>query len=263
MCYWKARKRQRERTREREREIEKESVSCRSRGSKQRQKCDEDLLHLMDSLGWLECSTGTGTLKVRQNCEWANESCWCGFMCVSACVKTGRQRACGILFWLHTCCMYCVYCGKPTRMLIKQKLRQDEAVKCALVWLSIHWMRRLVHVFLKWEGKSGCSDTRISKDWRGTDGETVSVIEMEGCRADDDMKKRCGWRRGAESTACFTCRSGNAALDSTRLHPSVVANSHLCVRHYLQQSSPQAGQHTVQQLYSLFAVHVIFILAAH
>lgn len=39
------------------------------------------------------------------------------------------------------------------------------------------------------------------------------------------MNKRCGWRRGGASIACFTCRSGNAALDSTRLHPSVVANS--------------------------------------
>lgn len=35
------------------------------------------------------------------------------------------------------------------------------------------------------------------------------------------MRKRGGWRRGGVSAACFTCRSGNAALHSARLHPSV------------------------------------------
>lgn len=35
------------------------------------------------------------------------------------------------------------------------------------------------------------------------------------------MRKRQRWRRGGASAACFTCRSGNAALHSVRLSPSV------------------------------------------
>lgn len=185
----------------------------------------------MDSLGWLECWTGTGALKVRQDCEWENESCLRGFMCVSVCV-TDRQRGCGTLFRLHTCCMYCVDCGKTVRMLIRQTLRQDEAVQCALVWLSIRWRRRLVHVFLKWERKRGCSDTRISNDWRGTEGKRVSEIEMEGIQRMTTWKSDMGG--GGVLREQPALHAGQVVQHSTPrgyIFPMwpTLANAHLCV----------------------------------
>lgn len=86
---------------------------------------------------------------------------------------------------------------------------------------------------------------KSKRDWDG------------GHPEDDDMKKRYGWRRGAESTACFTCRSGNAALDTTRLYLSVVANSSkrtpvctlcvyaiICSNHSLKQVNSQCTSYT-------------------
>lgn len=67
-------------------------------------------------------------------------------------------------------------------VFIVVKLSREEAVKCALVSVSIHWMCRLAHVLLKGERERGCSDTQISKDWRGTEGERVRVIEVEGVK---------------------------------------------------------------------------------
>lgn len=57
------------------------------------------------------------------------------------------------------------------------------------------------------------------------------------------MTKRRGWRSGGVSAACFTCRSGNAALHSAMLRPSVGAlwptpvsahtHTRLCVNVYI------------------------------
>lgn len=88
--------------------------------------------------------------------------------------------------------------------------------------------------------------------------ERVRMIEMGGgCREDDDMRERetRGWRRGGVSAACFTCRSGNAALRSVRLRPSVgalrptpvSAHKRLCVSVYMGVFTQQSGMHLAPQ----------------
>lgn len=86
-------------------------------------------------------------------------------------------------------------------------------------------MQTSVGVFFK-QREKGCDG---ELDQRRIEEERVRMVEMggQGCREDDDMRKRRGWRRGGVSAACFTCWSGNAALhcEATSFCRSSVANS--------------------------------------
>lgn len=165
---------------------------------------------------------------------WVAEWKLCAWVHVRECV-CDRERVWDTVLTPHLLYV-CVLTVAELCVLIKRKLRRDEALQCALVWLSIRWRRRLVHVFLKW----GCSDTRISNDWRGTEGKRVSVIEMEGFERMTTWKSDMGG--GGVLRVQPALHAGQVMQHSTPrgyiflLWPTLT-NAHLCVHCVCTSSS--------------------------
>lgn len=108
------------------------------------------------------------------------------------------------------------------------------------------WTSARVSEARRWERAAATPGCKTVQGKRGRDGGGWR-------RGDDDMKKRRGWRRGAESTACFTCGSGtrrSAPRGYMLLAWPTPARTHLCVYVTIRSNHPLGQVNTRRTSYT-------------